>query len=87
MLWGNKIKWEKIKGKNGFYLLTHRPVDLILYDIWIELYSENFAKKEVAYEISLWSHGGVSPYKIAWDWALAMTKKQRHEEFQKYLEH
>jgi hypothetical protein len=82
----NKIKWEKIKGKNGFNLLAHRPVDLILYDIWVELYGKNFAKKEVVYEISLWSHGGVSPYKIAWDWALGMTKTERHEEFLKYLQ-
>ena len=86
LLVANKIKWEKIKGKNGFNLLTHRPVDLILYDIWVDLYNKEFAKKEVAYEISLWSHGGVSPYKIAWDWALGMTKEQRHEEFQKYLQ-
>jgi hypothetical protein len=86
LLLGNKIKWEKIKGKNGFYLLVHRPADLILYDIWVELYGEDFAKRHVKYEIDLWSEKGISPYKIAWDWALAMTKEQRHQEFLKYLE-
>lgn len=85
LLWSNKIKWEKIEGENGFYLLTHRPVDLILYDIWIELYGETFAKEEVKSEIKLWTEKGISPYKIAWDWALGMSKEQRHEEFQKYL--
>lgn len=86
LLLANEIKWEKIKGKNGFYLLAHRPVDLILYDIWIKLYGKNFAKKHVKYEIALWDVKGISPYKIAWDWALGMTKDKRHQEFQKYLQ-
>ncbi|MCL5435141.1 MAG: hypothetical protein M1405_02015 [Patescibacteria group bacterium] len=85
LLWKNKIKWEKIKGKNGFYLLTHRPVDLILYDIWVELYEEDFAKKHVKHEINLWNEKGISPYKAAWDWALSMTKEQRQKLWRKYL--
>src|SRR3989338_10472117 len=85
ILVANKIKWEKLKGKNAFYLLSHKPVDLILYDIWMKLYGEEFARKEVKYEINLWNEKDVSPYKIAWDWALGMTKEQRTEEFKKYL--
>jgi hypothetical protein len=85
LLLANKIKWENIKGKNGFYLLAHRPVDLILYDIWTQLYGEDFAKRHVKQEISLWNQKGISPYKTAWDWALGMTKAERQREFKKYL--
>jgi hypothetical protein len=85
LLWSNKIKWEDIKGKHGFRLLTHRPLDLILYDILVELYGEKVAKEEVKFEIELWDEKDVSPYKIAWDWALGMTKEERKKEFKKYL--
>lgn len=81
----NEIKWEDLKGKNAYYLLSHKPVDLILYDAWVELYGENFAEKEKEYEIGLWIGKDTSPYKVAWDWALSMTKEQRAEEFKKYL--
>jgi hypothetical protein len=66
-------------------MAIHKHIDLILYDIWVDLYGEKFAKEEIDYEISLWNGKGISPYKTAWDWALKMIKQERRQEFQKYL--
>ena len=33
LLIGNNIAFEKLTMKNAFYLISHRPVNLILYDI------------------------------------------------------
>lgn len=88
LLNGNNINYEKLKGENAIFLIYHKPVDLILYDIWIELYGGNFAKKHIEHEIDLWritGSKGISPYKTAWDWALKMTKEQRQKEFYKYF--
>lgn len=82
---GYDLKFKnKITNKNS-NLEFHKVIDLILYDTWTILYGEKFAKKQVEYEISLWMHNGVSPYKTAWDWALKMTKEQRAREFKKYF--
>ncbi len=88
LLLGNKIRWEKLKGKHASYLISHKPLDLILYDILVKLYGKNFAKKSVETEINEWQKWGgigVSPYKLAWDWALAMSGEDRQREFKKYL--
>ncbi len=80
---GNKIKVKSGKSYNSWILAIHKHIDLILYDIWVDLYGENFAKREIKYEISLWDGKGISPYKVAWDWALSMTKEERAREFKK----
>ncbi len=85
LLYGNTIKFEKLEGENAEYLIQHKPIDLILYDIWTELYGEEFAKEQIPFEIDEWTGKGVSPYKIAWNWALSMTKEERQKEFRKYL--
>lgn len=82
---GNDIRLNVSYEDKNWNLEVHKHADLILYDIFIELYGENFARKEIEYEISLWTGKDVSPYKIAWDWATSMTKEQRAEEFKKYL--
>ena len=81
---GNNIEVKSGKSYNSWILTIHKHIDLILYDVWIELYGENFAKREIKYEISLWTGKDISPYKIAWDWALSMTKEKRQKEFKKY---
>ena len=81
----NNIKVESRKSYNSWILAIHKHIDLVLYDVWVKLYGENFAKREIKYEISLWNRKGISPYKIAWDWALSMTKEGRRNEFKKYL--
>lgn len=82
---GNNIKIKNLTN-NNYHLETHKPVDLILYDALCELYGKEFAKENVDYEISLWSGKNISPYKIAWDWALKMTKGERAKEFERYFE-
>ena len=84
---GNDAKFKKLpKDPFKWNIEVHKPVMLILYDVWTMLYGEDFAEKEVAYEISLWTHGEISPYKVVWDWALAMTKAERKKEFRKYFQ-
>lgn len=58
-------------------LKTHKCLNLILYDIWEELYGEEFAKRSVEVE---W-HDRPPFYKEAWDWALSFDKKTRQAEF------
>jgi outer membrane protein assembly factor BamB len=52
----------------------HRLLFLFLYDLWTELYGQDFADKEVAFERTL---KGLYDYDTAWTWALAMTPQQR----------
>lgn len=82
---GNNILVKTGKTYNSWTMAIHKHIDLILYDIFVELYGESFARKEIDYEISLWTGKEVSPYKTAWDWALGMTKEQREKEFKKYF--
>ncbi len=84
LLVGNNIKLKgKITEKN-FDLEAHRLVYLILYEIWTELYDEEFAKKQVELEKSI-SNDSKNAHWAAWDWALSMTKEERQKEFRKYL--
>lgn len=82
---GNDIRLDIGYEDKNWNLEVHKHVDLIMYDIFIELYREDFANKEIEYEISLWPGKDISPYKLAWDWALSMTKEERQKEFKKYL--
>lgn len=82
---GNNITVKTGKGYYNWNLAIHKHIYLILYDIWVKLYGESFAKKEIDYEISLWTEKKVSPYKTAWDWALSMTKEERQKLWKKSL--
>jgi hypothetical protein len=77
---GNNFETKKYTIKN-----THKQIDLILFDILSTLYGEEIAKEEIEFEISLWTGKGISPYKIAWDWALSMTKEERQKLWKKSL--
>lgn len=81
----NKIHVETGNTYNSWNMAIHKHIDLILYDIRVELYGESFAKKEIDFEISLWDGKGISPYKIAWDWVLSMTKEERQKLWKKSL--
>lgn len=82
---GNNITLNVGYEDANWNLEVHKHVDLILFDIYTKLYGDDFAKKEVEYEISLWTGKGISPYKIAWDWALKMTKQGRQNIWKKSL--
>ena len=63
--------------KDSFREEVHKIIDLILYDIWVELLGKELANKSKAIEIGY----GDPTYKKAWDWALSFSKKQRALKF------
>lgn len=56
----------------------HKDLNLVLYDVWTDLYGQEFADRNVEVESARTSF-----YKEAWEWALAMDKQQRQEAFKK----
>jgi hypothetical protein len=62
-------------------LENHKVLNLILYDIWTDLYGKEFADNAVMGE-----HLFQPLYKEAWEFALALTKEERQQEFQKFLD-
>ncbi len=65
----------KVKDRKEFSLEVHKLLNLILYDIWIDVYGEQLAKSNLDYE------SGIPSYKEAWEWALSFSKKERAEKF------
>lgn len=72
-------------GPDDYNFEVHRLANLVLYDAWVDLYGEEFARENIEFEKELMMENGVSPYKRAWDWALSMTREQRAEELRKYF--
>jgi hypothetical protein len=60
----------------------HRLLFLYLYDLWQNLYGQEFADREVAFEKTL---KGLYDYEAAWNWALAMTKEERFSKLSEVL--
>jgi hypothetical protein len=58
----------------------HQTIDLFLYDVWMDLYGEDFANKIVGIEKKRGEK-----YQKAWEWALSYTKDQRVEKFAEVL--
>lgn len=54
----------------------HQVINLFLYDVWVELYGEDFANEMVTIEKKR-----AENYQIAWDFALSLTREQRKERF------
>lgn len=54
----------------------HRLLYLFLYDVWSDLYGQDFADRMVSIERRI---RGPYDYDAAWTWALAMTRAQRQE--------
>lgn len=67
------IKLGIIEERFEVTLKVHKALDLILYDIWADLYGENFAESMVAIE----SNFSDLSYKKAWQWALSLNRKER----------
>ncbi|MEI6490781.1 MAG: hypothetical protein WCO16_03395 [bacterium] len=57
-------------------LNSHQVIYLFLYDTWIELYGEEFAKKMLEIE-----KRRTDMYKKAWEWAMSFSKQQRKQKF------
>ncbi len=64
--------------EENFLEEVHKIIDLILYDIWVELLGEKGAKDNKEVEIGY----GNPAYKKAWDWALSFPKEKRAKKFQ-----
>lgn len=82
ILAGNKIGLLKRKTKYGHErtLEIHKVVYLILYDIWVDLYGERFAKKSVKMESNF---PGANAYKEAWNWVLSFSREERLKKFER----
>ncbi len=52
----------------------HRLLYLFLYDVWTDLYGQDFADRMVRIERRI---PGAYDYDAAWSWALAMTRDER----------
>jgi hypothetical protein len=61
-------------------LENHKVLNLILYEVWTELYGKDFADNAVQGEFLF---GDL--YKEAWEYALSFTKEQKREEYQKFV--
>jgi hypothetical protein len=82
---GHRVISGNIRRKNvkkKISLDAHKLLDLILYDIWIDLYGQKFANNAVEWEKKI----PRKEYGEAWEWALSLTKEERAEEFKEKLE-
>ena len=52
----------------------HRVLNLVLYDVWVNLWGSEFAVRQVQVESN---QRGVYDYESAWRWALSLTSEQR----------
>jgi len=65
-----------IKDYEAWSLKNHKNINLVLYDIWVDLYGKEVADRNVEVE------SGRKPlYKKAWDWALVLSKEEREKKF------
>jgi hypothetical protein len=69
---------DQFKTENERVLEVHKILYLILYDVWCDLYGEEFAKKSAQIESGTEK---VNVYKKAWKWALSMNQRQRSRLF------
>lgn len=60
----------------------HRALNLFLYDVWTNLYGQEWADKSVDFEKSL---KGLYDYESAWNWALSLTKEERVTQLEKLV--
>lgn len=59
---------------------SHYVLDLVLYDIWIEIYGKELADKAVEIESNY--KGPLADYKDAWAEALSLSKEERQQKFE-----
>lgn len=56
----------------------HKQINLVLYDLWVELYGQEFADENVKAKSER-----SQTYKQAWDWALQSSASERKSLFSK----
>jgi hypothetical protein len=57
----------------------HRVLDLFLYDVWVTLWGQAFADRQVQVESG---RRGVYDYESAWRWALSLSAAERASRFE-----
>jgi len=75
LLYQNGLDRNEVGGNS---LESHKKLDLVLYDVWDEIYGKSFADEALERE-KKWG----KMYEEAWNWALTFTKEKRKEEFEK----
>jgi hypothetical protein len=77
---GNHIRLlkNKVKNEQEAILERHKVVDIILYDIWVEIFGRKYTDEIVQSESAIQKTG---VYKKAWNWALKFTEKERAKRF------
>jgi len=62
----------------------HQFTNLILYDIWLDLYGKDFADEQVERESKFTNK--FYNYKSSWDWAMGFNKEERAKKFKELIE-
>ena len=82
---GHRILSGVIERKWKDSLESHKVLDLLLYDVFEDLYGKDFADTQVKYDKSKDFQPEV--YITAWDWALQFkTREERQKKFKEILE-
>lgn len=68
LLVGNGIQHQRARSA----IQSHEAVNLFLYDAWVELWGEQFAKNQVEVE-----SGRTTVYKEAWQSTISLSNEQR----------
>jgi hypothetical protein len=76
LMLGNTLRDLNLKETAA--LLDHKVIDLILYDIWIDLWGKEVADRQVRVEAKR-QH----LYKEAWQWALVLSRAERRAAFER----
>ncbi|MEK7646501.1 MAG: hypothetical protein AAB381_02300 [Patescibacteria group bacterium] len=71
---GNKTTFER-----------HKFLFLVLYDVFCELYGQEFTYKVIAWDSSLGKDKGRSMYEDAWQWALQYKTKEERQKIYKEI--
>lgn len=77
----NNLRTKKQLTIAKFTLATHKRIFLILYDILSGLYGEEYARRQVVWEVEK----GDKSYKEAWGWALSFSPQERRTKFEEVL--
>lgn len=62
------------------YTDVHFPLSLLLYEVWSELWGEDFARAQAEVESRRSQR-----YRLAWDWILSMSGHDRAQKWEDYV--
>lgn len=77
---GHRLIGDSELSKDSLEL--HKTLFLILFDVYVELYGEDYANRAVAWESA---NLPKQVYASAWDWSLQFLKSERLAEFKKRI--